>query len=199
MPTTKKDHYFPCIISDEMIAKSIAAALRQEHANISAALKHIEGVTGIPAKTASKWYKGQYAPKSRHLLTLASHYPEVLQAVCELMGMGVVWRQAVGARVVETMRSRLDERWEKWNKLSMEKDKFVLIRVRLDAHKAVQLNQRQLWFLGQLQQGYKMRAEDLVDTWHVHAKTARRDINGLQEACSISSTKYGGYRWYELL
>ncbi|MFN9114969.1 MAG: hypothetical protein ACK5XN_33325 [Bacteroidota bacterium] len=81
----------------------------------------------------------------------------------------------------------------------MEKDKFVLIRVRLDAHKAVQLNQRQLWFLGQLQQGYKMRAEDLVDTWHVHSKTAGRDVKTLQEANLISSSKHGGYRWYELV
>ncbi|MFN9114968.1 MAG: hypothetical protein ACK5XN_33320, partial [Bacteroidota bacterium] len=52
-------------------------------------------------------YKGKYAPKSRHLLTLASHYPEVLQAVCELMGMGAVWRQAVSMRIIETMRARL--------------------------------------------------------------------------------------------
>lgn len=199
MSFSKKDHYFPCTISDEMIAKSVAAALRQEHANISAALKHIEGVTGIPAKTASKWYTGRYAPKSRHLLILAAHYPEVLQAVCELMGMDAVWRHAVSARLVETMRSQLNARWEKWNKSSMEMDKFVLIRVRLDAHKAIQLNQRQLWFLGQLQQGYTMRAEDLVDTWHVHAKTARRDVKGLEEAHLISSTKRGGQRWYQLL
>ncbi len=199
MSFTNKDHYLPCRISDEMIAEHVSTALRQEHANISAALKHIERITGIPAKTASKWHKGEYAPKSRHLLTLAAHYPEVLQAVCELMGMGPVWRQAVRMGAVETMRARLNERWEKWNKLSMERDKFVLIRVRVDAQTAVQLNQRQLWFLGQLQQGFRMRAEDVVDTWRVHGKTARRDMKGLQDAGLIKAVKHSGYRWQELL
>ena len=199
MSFTKKDHYLPCGISDEMIAEHVSAALRQEHANISAALKHIEGITGIPAKTASKWYKGEYAPKSRHLLTLAAHYPEVLQAVCELMGMGAVWRQAVRLGVVKIMRARLNERWEKWNKLPMKEDKFVLIRVRVDAHTAVQLNQRQLWFLGQLQQAFRMRSEDIVDTWRVHGKTAGRDVKGLQEAGLIKAVKHGAQRWQELL
>jgi Fic family protein len=182
-----------------MIAEHVSSALRREHVNISAALKHIEGITSIPAKTASKWYEGKYAPKSRHLLTLAAHYPEVLQAVCELMGMGSVWRQAVRMGVVESMRAQLNERWEKWNKLSMKRDKFVLIRVQVDAHTAVQLNQRQLWFLGQMQQGYIMRAENLVDTWRIHAKTARRDLKGLLEAELIQPMKNCQPRCYELL
>lgn len=199
MSFNKKDHYLPFRISDQMIAEHVSAALRQEHFNISAALKHIEGITSIPAKTASKWYKGKYAPKSRHLLTLAAHYPEVLQAVCELMGMGDLWRQAVRLGAVEAMRARLNERWEKWNKSSMERDKFVHIRVRVAAHTAVQLNQRQLWFLGQLQQGYKVHTGDLVDSWQVHIKTARRDVAGLLEVKLICAIKDGRQQWYDLV
>ena len=199
MSFTKKDHYFPSRISDQLVAQYVSSALQHEHAHISAALKHIEGVTGISAKTASKWRSGKYAPKSRHLLTLAGHYPEVLQAVCELMGMGAIWRHAVKMGTVESMRAQLNERWEKWNKLTIERDKFVHIRVRLDAHKAMKLNQRQLWFLGQLQQGYRMQTFDIADTWRVHIKTARRDVKGLQGSGLIKASKRSGKNWQELV
>jgi hypothetical protein len=63
----------------------------------------------------------------------------------------------------------------------------------------VQLNQRQLWFLGQLQQGYIMHAGSLVDTWQIHAKTARRDLKGLLKAGLIQSMKNCQPRCYELL
>ena len=189
MSLPKKDHYFPRQISDAIVAEYVSAALRQEHSDISAALKHIERITGIPATTARKWYKGKYAPKSRYLLSLAMHYPDVLQAICELMGFGDLWREVIRPRVEDDMRARLDAKRGKWKKTSSVTDKFVLICVRVDARTAVQLNQRQLWFLGQLQQGYKMRAKDLVNTWRVHAKTAGRDVKGLQEAGLIHAFK----------
>ena len=94
MSPAGKDHYLPLKITDDMIAKRISDALRHEHADITAAVKQIERITGINASTASKWYKGKYAPKSRHLLTMAAYYPQVLQAVCDLMGMNAIWRQA---------------------------------------------------------------------------------------------------------
>ncbi len=77
-------------------------------------------------------------------------------------------------------------------------DKSVLIYVRVDAHIAVQLNQRQLWFLGQLQQGYKISSEELVNMWRVHSKTAGRDVKGLQEAGLIHCVKHAKQRRYEL-
>jgi len=199
MSAIKKGQYFRCRITDEIIAEAVSTALRQEHANVKTPITMIECVTGISADTVGKWNKHGYAPKSRHLLTLAAHYPLVLQVLCELMGMDAVWQQAVHLGIAETMRARLDERWEKWNKLSMERDKFVLIRVRVDAHIAGQLNQRQLWFLGQLQQGYKMHSGSVVDTWHVHPKTARRDLKGLLKADLIQPMKNGQPRCYELL
>ena len=196
MSFTQKPQNFPARITDKILAQQIAAALRQEHAHISAMLKHIEAVTGIPAKTASKWVDGQYTPKSRHLLILAACYPEVLRIICETMGMESIWQHVLQAGVVDAMRAQLDARWNRWQKRIPIGDKFVLIRVRVDARFATQLNQRQLWFLGELQQGNQMQPADIVHTWHVHAKTAQRDIKGLLIAKLIVITKIGrGYNY----
>jgi hypothetical protein len=96
----------------------------------------------------------------------------------------------------ETMHSKLNE---KRNQHSVIGDKFVPYHVRVDAHIAVQLNQRQLWFLGRLQQGEKMVASNIVETWRVHSKTARRDVKGLLEAKLITSIKTGRINRCELL
>ena len=183
-------------ITDVMIAKCVSNALCHEHADVYSAMKQIERITGINALTASNWYKGRYAPKSSHLLMLAAHYPEVLQALCKIMGMELLWQQAINLGLVEIMRAKLNK---KWNRYSTIEDKFVPIHVRVNAHIAVQLNQRQLWFLGHLQQGDKMVATDIVDTWCVHAKTARRDVKGLLEAKLISAEKIGRTFQYGLL
>ena len=130
---------------------------------------------------------------------LAAHFPQVLQAVCELMGMGVVWQEAVRMGIVEIMRVKLDAKYRNWKKASTEVDKFVHIRVRVDAHTAVQLNQRQLWFLGEVQHGHNMHARDLMGIWHVHAKTAGRDVKGLVEAELIRPVKRHRPHYYEIL
>ena len=198
MSFTKKPQYFPPKITDKMIAQNVAEALRYEHAHISAMLKHIEAVTGIPAKTVSKWIEGHYAPKSRHLLTLMACYPEVLHAICDIAGMKSLWQHAVQMGLVDTMRTQLDTRWKRWQQSPAIGDKFVPIHVRVDARIAVQLNQRQLWFLGNLQQGGKMVAANIVETWCVHAKTARRDVKGLLEAKLVVAIRAGRTNQFKL-
>ena len=183
-------------ITDAIIAKCVSDALSREHADIHSAIKQIERVTGINALTASNWYKGRYAPKSSYLLMLAVHYPEILHVLCTLMGMEALWQQAVSLGLVDTMRTNLNKKWKRTCAIG---DKFVPIHVRVDARIAVQLNQRQLWFLGQLQQGEKMVASNIVETWRVHSKTARRDLKGLLEAELITSIKTGRINRCELL
>jgi hypothetical protein len=183
-------------ITDAVLAKKMSSALRREHADVHSAIKQIERITGINALTASNWYKGRYAPKSSHLLTLAQHYPEVLRTLFMLLGIEPLWQYAVSLGLPETMHSKLNE---KRNQYSVIGDKFVPYHVRVDARIAVQLNQRQLWFLGQLQQDNKMVAADIVQTWHVHAKTSRRDIKGLLEAELVVAIRAGRINNYQLL
>lgn len=191
MSFTKNPQNFPLKITDKMIAQKVASALRQEHAHVSAMLKHIEAVTGIPAKTASKWIEGHYAPKSRHLLALLAHYPEVLRAVCEMTGMESVWHHAVQVGVVDSMRVQLDARWKRWKKPPSIGDKLVTIHVCVDRHLTGQMNHRQLWFLGQLQQGHEMHIQNLMDVWGIHQRTAKRDLSGMMEAKVIVPVRSG--------
>ena len=81
MSPTIPGQYFRSGITDKMIADAVSTALRHEHANIKTSITMIERVTGISTDTIGKWQKHGYAPKSRHLLTLAAHYPSVLQAM----------------------------------------------------------------------------------------------------------------------
>ena len=199
MSPAKKDSYLSAKLTDQTIAKKVSEALHHEHADVTAAIKQIERITGIKAVTASKWYNGIYAPKSRHLLIMAAHYPQVLQAVCELIGISSIWQQAVHTGLVKEMRADLDNQWGKWKKSSSIGDRFVTIQVKVDLQNATLLNQRQLWFIGQLQQGYKMHADDLINTWNVHSRTAKRDLAGLLEAKLIVAIKMGRSCKYELM
>lgn len=183
-------------ITDGLIAKCVSNVLRNEHSDIYSALKHIERVTGINALTASNWYKGRYAPKASHLLRLAAHYPEVLHALLILMDFEQLWHQAVAIGVIKMMRSKLDN---KLKRRSLRGDKFVPIQVCVPESVIVQLNERQLWFLGHLQQGNFMIASDIVRMWHVNIKTARRDIRRLLDEKLIAVTKTRRINRYSLI
>ena len=185
-------------ITDVMIAKRVSDALRQEHADIHSAIKQIERITGINALTASNWYKGRYAPKARHLLMLASYYPQILYAVCEMMSTTPVWQNGMDTQMVEAMQKHLEYRWHGSKKSPAIGDRSVTIRVRVDRHYAGQMNQRQLWFLGQLQQGYVIHIEDLMNIWGVHERTAKRDISGLLTVGVILAARSGRKCCYHL-
>lgn len=58
-------------------------------------------------------------------------------------------------------------------------------------------NQRQLWFLEQIRMGERFSAKEIVQTWHVSLKTARRDISALLHSKLleyIGSRRKGRYR-----
>jgi hypothetical protein len=185
-------------ITDTIIAKRVSDALRHEHADIHSAIKQIERITGINALTASNWYKGRYAPKARHLLMLASYYPQILYAVCEMMSTAPVWQNGMETQMVEAMQKHLEHRWHGSKKSPPIGDRSVTIRVRVDRHYAGQLNQRQLWFLGQLQQGHAMHINDLMTVWQIHQRTAKRDLSGLLTAGLIVAARSGRTCRYQL-
>lgn len=191
MSLVRNDRYLLPKITDTMIAKRVSEALRQEHANVHAAVKQIERITGISAMTARHWYDGIYAPKSRHLLMLAVYYPQVLYAVCEMMSTDPMLQHGVDPHAAKAMQSHLEKQWDGWKKPESIGDKSVTIRVRVDRHYAGQMNQLQLWFLGQLQQGHEIHANDLVTMWGVHIRTAKRDISGLLESKLVMPERLG--------
>ena len=198
MSPVRNDRYLLPKITDAMIAKRVSEALRQEHANVHAAVKQIERITGISAMTARHWYDGVYAPKSRHLLMLAVFYPQVLYAVCEMMSADSILQHGVDPHAAKAMQSHLEKQWDGWKKPEPIGDRSVTIRVRIDRRHTRQINQRQLWFLGQLQQGHEIHTDDLVTTWVVHQRTAKRDIAGLIDAKLVQTIRVGRKCCYKL-
>jgi len=198
MRITKKGQSGHSEITDKLLGDMVRAALLEAHAGMSAPLRHIARNTGISYSTVGKWYKYGYTPKSSHLLIIASLYPQVLQLIFELTSFGSLWQEALRMGIVETMHARLNETRINRKKSSTTGDKFVTIRVRLNAQMAGQLNHRQLCFLGEMQQGYRTCGGDLMETWGVHLRTAKRDIAGLKKAGLIRSVKQGRESQYEL-
>ncbi len=198
MSPIRNDRYLLPKITDEIISKRVSEALRQEHENVHAAVKQIERITGISAQTARHWYDGIYAPKSRHLLMLAVYYPQVLYAVCEMMSTDSVIQTGIDPHAAKAMQSHLEEQWNSWRKPTPTGDRSVTIRVRVDRHHAGQMNQRQLWFLGELQQGHEMHISDLMSVWRVHERTAKRDIAGLLQSNLIMAVRAGRKCSYQL-
>jgi Fic family protein len=73
----------------------------------------------------------------------------------------------------------------------------VTINVTLPLTQASNLNQRQLWFLGRVQQGLTSKADDIEAAWGVTLRTAKRDIAGLIDLQLIrfsGARKNGRYR-----
>ncbi len=181
MSFTQKDQVLLDEITDQMVAALVANALRAEHADTSAVIKRIGKLTGANLHSIRKWYQGHNAPKSAHLLMLAKIYPNVLRRMLEIIGRYDAWELCTENDIPEKMEST----FYKASNEDIYSIKFVTINVVVDARIAGQFNQRQLWFLGQLQRGSKVRAEDIVMTWQISVITAKRDIAGLVDAGMI--------------
>lgn len=189
-PSQTEQELFPRI-TNKLIAKKISEALHKEHADVHSASKQMERITGINTLTACNWYKGRNVPNASNLLMLMAYYPEVLHTICELMGMDQIWQCAVQVGIIDTMRKRLDRQWTRWKKSTSIGDKSVTIQVRVDRHLTGQMNQRQLWFLGQLQQGYKMHIHNLMEVWGIHERTGKRDLSGMIKAGLVTPIRSG--------
>lgn len=182
-------------IDDQIIASEVSQALRHAYTELTTAIKWIERITSIEAETASKWYRGLHTPKSAHLLTLAGYYPEVLQALCKLIGREDLWHAAMQNNIPHAMRSQI---LEKHPNHRFRGDKIVTPKGRPDSKIHDRFNQRQRWFLEQLQQGYRLQTKDIMIVWDVHARTAKRDIAGLSATGWVKFVIQGNSGWYSL-
>lgn len=75
--------------------------------------------------------------------------------------------------------------------------RIVTINVSVNLGLAGKLNQRQLWFLGELQNHKEVRAEDIATAWEVALRTAKRDVAGLSAAGMIRFVGARKTGWYE--
>ncbi len=163
-------------ISNQIVREMIAKALRFEHRNDVSKIKHTCLRTGINLNTISKWYSLRNVPSSSHLLILASLYPEVLRGVLEIIGRNDVWGYCVMNNIPNKMFPTITAQS---NCDAFYRDKYVHIDVIVKFDMALKLNQRQLWFIGELQNGKHIGANEIAKTWQKSYRTSKRDIQGL--------------------
>lgn len=73
-------------LDDRAFAMKIASALNSELKDQHSRAKLIAGWTGANERTVKNWIAGRYAPSARHLVVLARHSDQVLNAILAMAG-----------------------------------------------------------------------------------------------------------------
>ena len=68
-------------LDDHAFAMKIASALKAELKDRNSRAKLVAGWTGANERTVKNWISGRYAPSGRHLVVLAKHSDQVLNAI----------------------------------------------------------------------------------------------------------------------
>jgi len=172
--------------SDKKLALIFAEALKQDYGEKPSPVKMIAKQTDASINTVRKWYSGEKQPGFRHLVMLAKHSPNVLRVLLELIGKDDLY-ELYQEHLLITGAT---------NSQQIYSAKFCTINLTLPYKIIMQLNQRQLWYLGLLQHGHKCKAGDIAQLWQVSIRTAKADIGGLVQLkliCFTGSKKTGSY------
>jgi hypothetical protein len=71
-------------LDDHAFAMKIALALKSELKDRNSRAKLVAGWTGASERTVKNWILGRYAPCGRHLVVLAQHSDQVLNAILSM-------------------------------------------------------------------------------------------------------------------
>src|SRR5258708_28655932 len=71
-------------LDDHAFAMKIASALTSELKDRNSRAKLLAGWTGANERTVKNWISGRYAPSLRHLVVLAHHSDQVLNAILSM-------------------------------------------------------------------------------------------------------------------
>lgn len=90
-------------VDDHAFAMKIASALRSELKDRNSRAKLVAAWTGANERTVKNWILGRYAPCGRHLVVLAQHSDQVLNAILSMAGR----QDLLLARKVEDLRQKV--------------------------------------------------------------------------------------------
>ena len=92
-------------LDDHAFAIKIALALKSELKDRNSRAKLVAGWTGANERTVKNWISARYAPCGRHLVVLAQHSDQVLNAILSMAGR----TDFLLAREVEGLRRKVLE------------------------------------------------------------------------------------------
>ena len=173
----------------------ISEAFAKEHNDARAIPKHVSKKTGISPDTIKKWKNGLNPPRLRHFSLVLKHYPDARQFLLDL----VIHNMASKGDKIVLKIPRTDLVLQDTACAKFYGAKYCTISLSLPIRIAIELNQRQLWFLGLLQQGEHRKADYISATWQVSLRMAKYDVEDLikQSLIRFKGAKKNG--WYEVV
>jgi hypothetical protein len=114
MSSTKKDRkirpisgkiFLTAPTSSRHFAEAIAGALRQGFGGTHAAVKTVVSLTGANERSVKNWFDAKNGPSGEHLVDLARHSDDVLEAFLMMSGRGEV----IAAKKMVDARRKLHE------------------------------------------------------------------------------------------
>lgn len=154
-------------------------------------MKRIGRRIGANPRAIRNWYEGRNAPNSVHLLLLAQSSPRVFAALLELIGRTDLLEGSQDGKIISVDKPKMGAEEKIYSAEN------CTIKISICAKLRCQLNHRQLWFYGLLQQGENIKAVDITAAWNVSLRTARTDIAFLIERKAVrflGSNKKGHYQ-----
>lgn len=171
----------------------IAAALRRDFGDQYSSIKQIARHTQASLSTIKKWYEGRNPPNCCNLIELARFSPSVFQVLMELIGRNDLWRRYQSELAATEL---YDGQTANSSSPVIYPEESFGITVNIDFAIGNKLNARQLWFLGLLQKGHRIRAEHIAVAWRVTTRSGESDISGLKKmglVRYVGAKRNGGY------
>ncbi|MGV1822676.1 hypothetical protein ACQZ63_26230 [Agrobacterium sp. CG160-95] len=195
---------WPGFLGDrEVLAFTLADLLKKEHGDSHRATKELMRQTGASERTVKHWLSAQHAPEVMFFLRLVVSSPVVRAFLLGIIegpasdrtapandhSFRVASKEAyaTGEAAIATLAA---------NSRRNDPNHVPEIDPKDDPEPEL-FNQRQQWFLEQIKAGERFSAKEIVLTWHVSLKTARRDISALLHSKLleyIGSRRKGRYR-----
>ncbi len=195
---------WPGFLGDrEVLAFTVANLLKKEHGDSHRAIKELMRQTGASERTVKHWLSGQHAPEAMFFLRLVVSSPVMRAFVLgiiegpaseqssaandRLLRTATKEAYAAGEAAITTLASIIGRN---------DPDRVPESDLN-DDPEPPSFNQRQQWFVEQIKAGKRLGAKEIVLTWHVSLKTARRDISALLRSRLleyVGSRRKGRYR-----
>lgn len=183
--------------------RTMAELLRKEHGESHRAIKALMRQTHASERTVKHWLSGQHGPDTLYFLRLMVSSP-VIRAFAQGLIEGPVAKRLSNPEDRHTIASARAAyvEGEATGAGSQVRDgsgdpEHDPDRDPINDPETSGINERQRWFLGRVAEGSRAGANEIVATWGVSLKTARRDIAALKLTGMIQyigSRRKGRYR-----
>lgn len=187
----------------EIFARTIAELLRKEHGDSHRAIKQLMRQTSASERTAKHWLSAQHGPDTIYFLRLMVSSPVIRAFVLGLIE-GPTSKASADpvdrfSRTAARRAYTIGEVAGELAAMDVQQDdpRSDTERDPINDPEPPEINERQRWFLVQIETRKRYGAREIMTAWQVSLKTARRDIGALQKALLleyVGSPRKGRYR-----